>query len=480
MCCFLLCCACRFAAAQSDGISNVVSFQSSNSTLFAHYSDFAKSYVEMNINVWQKKGEFEKLEDYRERVNDLSRNQKVQELTQEAERVFINQHSQRIFFSDLKIIGLYDAENEVYMIQSSMFGTLLVPVPISVAPKFKDYWNNISTSAKPHFFIDHDTLALASLTFLLDNKKYSYNNQASLNYVQQEIDYHFEPIVISDKSSVTSTTRGNQNIGSNTVVIGKADVDLDIPTSNYNNEKTFVLIFANENYKRVDMVPYAHNDGFIFSQYCLKTLNIPQNNVHYVQDATLNDLRAEVKWLKEVLISYQGEAQAIIYYSGHGMPDDKTATAYLLPVDGFGTDVSTGYSLQLLYNELASVPAKRLTYFIDACFSGSKREGDMIAEARGLVIKVKPDAIGGNAVVFAAASGDETAFPYPDKQHGIFTYFLLKKLQETNANVSYGDLQQYIQTNVQQTSSVIWKKQTPTIKASNSVSEDWRTWKFYE
>jgi hypothetical protein len=35
----------------------------------------------------------------------------------------------------------------------------------------------------------------------------------------------------------------------------------------------------------------------------------------------------------------------------------------------------------------------------------------------------------GNMVVFSAAQGDETAYPNNDEKHGMFTYFLLKKLQ---------------------------------------------------
>ena len=48
-------------------------------------------------------------------------------------------------------------------------------------------------------------------------------------------------------------------------------------------------------------------------------------------------------------------------------------TAYLLPVDGIGTDISTGYKLDDLYSALGNIPTKNVTVFMDACFSGSKR-----------------------------------------------------------------------------------------------------------
>ena len=78
-------------------------------------------------------------------------------------------------------------------------------------------------------------------------------------------------------------------------------------------------------------------------------------------------------------------------------------------------------------------------------------------------------------VVFSAASGDETAFPYSAKGHGLFTYYLLKKLQETKGDVSLGELENYISENVKQQSVVINRKvQTPTDTRSTSIAEGWK------
>ena len=55
----------------------------------------------------------------------------------------------------------------------------------------------------------------------------------------------------------------------------------------------------------------------------------------------------------------------------------------------------------------------------------------MLASARGVAIKAKQNHPQGNMVVLSAAQGDETAHPYTEKGHGLFTYYLLKKLKET-------------------------------------------------
>jgi hypothetical protein len=101
----------------------------------------------------------------------------------------------------------------------------------------------------------------------------------------------------------------------------------------------------------------------------------------------------------------------------------------------------------------------------------------MLASARGVALKSKSGVPQGNMVVFSAAQGDETAYPNNDEQHGIFTYYLLKKLQETQGNVTLKDLGNYITTNVRQQSIIKnGKPQTPCVTPSASLGAEWQTW----
>ena len=245
--------------------------------------------------------------------------------------------------------------------------------------------------------------------------------------------------------------------------IGSA-VDKNIPVSKEKRNNTFAVIIANENYEQVAKVPYAINDGSIFKQYCEKTLGIPATNIHFVPDATINNIRQQVNWLSQVCQAYNGQADIIFYYAGHGVPDEQSKTAFLLPKDGNGMDITTGYKLDDLYKTLGQLPAKSVTIFLDACFSGSKREDGMLTSARGIAIKVKNGQPVGKMVVFTAATGDETAYPNNTEGHGMFTYYLLKKLQETGGDVTYEELGDYIRQNVSRQSIVLnGKSQTPTV-----------------
>lgn len=255
------------------------------------------------------------------------------------------------------------------------------------------------------------------------------------------------------------------------------DVDFDIPIADNVSNHTFAVIISNEKYQMEKFVQYAENDGKAFTEYCKKTLGLPEKNVHFVTNATLNNIKHEIKWLQDVITVYNGDAKIIFYYAGHGIPDEQNKSAYLLPIDGYGSDVTTGYALEDLYKALGSLPSKSVTVFLDACFSGAKRDGEMLASARGVAIKVKQATPVGNIVVFSAAQGDETAYPYKEEEHGLFTYYLLKKLQETKGDVTLGELGDYIKTQVERQSIVInGKLQSPSIVSTATVANSWKKW----
>lgn len=256
-----------------------------------------------------------------------------------------------------------------------------------------------------------------------------------------------------------------------------SDVDFDIPMANNISNNTFAVVISNEKYQMEKAVQYAENDGKTFADYCKKTLGLPEKNVHFVTNATLNNIKHEIKWLQDVITVYNGDAKIIFYYAGHGIPDEQNKSAYLLPIDGYGSDVTTGYALEDLYKALGRLPSKSVTVFLDACFSGAKRDGEMLASARGVAIKVKQATPVGNIVVFSAAQGDETAYPYKEEEHGLFTYYLLKKLQETKGDVTLGELGDYIKTQVERQSIVInGKLQSPSIVSTATIANSWKKW----
>lgn len=255
--------------------------------------------------------------------------------------------------------------------------------------------------------------------------------------------------------------------------IAPSDVDVDIPVTEVVNDKTFAVIIANEDYQQEQNVPFAIHDGEVFKEYCGQLLGVPEQNIRFVTNATLNNMRYAVDWLRATLEAYHGEARGIFYYSGHGMPDEMSRNAYLLPVDGYGTNMESGFGLDALYAQLGSANAESVLYFVDACFSGATREGDMLAESRGVAVNTKAGELQGNAIAFSAAQGYETAYAYQEKSHGLFTYFLLKKLKESRGDITAGELADYLYDTISRMSAVVgMKTQHPS---ANGVVTEWRT-----
>ena len=255
-------------------------------------------------------------------------------------------------------------------------------------------------------------------------------------------------------------------------------VDVNIPVTAQLDKNTFAVIIGNEKYEEESDVPFAENDAKIFYEYCKKTLGISEKHIRLYVNAGYNDIRKAVSWLKQGLTAYNGQARVIFYYAGHGIPNEADKGAYLLPVDGVGSDIESAYSLNKLYHALSELPAQRVSVFLDACFSGAKRDGQMMASARGVAIKAKPAEAKGKMVVFTAATGDETAYPFKSQQHGMFTYYLLKKLQETKGDVTLGDLGDYLTNEVRRESfDENSKLQTPTVIPSATMTASWRSMK---
>lgn len=250
-----------------------------------------------------------------------------------------------------------------------------------------------------------------------------------------------------------------------------ADVDMNIPPSFETIENTLVVIITNENYEKqgnsIANVRHAIHDGDVFKKYCITTLGIPEKYIKVEVDATLNKMRGRFDWLEKTAATMKGKARVIVYYAGHGIPDDQTRSAYLLPVDGVGNDAESGYSLKALYDKLGKIPAQSVTVFMDACFSGAQRGDGMLASSRGVAIAAKEEVPTGNLVVFSAAQKDETAYSYDEMGHGLFTYFLLKKLQESEGNVTYQELADYLTEKVSLHSNLVNdKQQTPSVSWS--------------
>ncbi len=180
------------------------------------FTEYARNYVEPKINSWQKKGEFEKIADYQARVTGPNRSAMIEQLTREAETLFISEHASLKGENAPMTLDVYDSENEVFHIKSSKLGEMIVPVPIADGPDFKAHFTSIKRQ-NPVYYINNDKRALASLEFYdpLTKKTYSYSDNRALNYNHYDLspkDYTFEVVNVSSSKDASAQVNSSAEI----------------------------------------------------------------------------------------------------------------------------------------------------------------------------------------------------------------------------------------------------------------------------
>ncbi|MEM7551810.1 MAG: caspase family protein [Bacteroidota bacterium] len=269
------------------------------------------------------------------------------------------------------------------------------------------------------------------------------------------------------------------------VSIPKSDVDINIPQTGKSKDLTYALIIGNEDYQSFQLgltsevnVDFAENDARVFREYAINTLGIPEQNVLFHINARAVEMHRAIDKLSLLAKNSQGKGEILFYYAGHGFPDEITKEPFLIPVDVSGSDLKFAVKLEEIYSKLSVHPTKSTTFFLDACFSGGARNQGLLA-ARGVRVKPKEKSLDGKLVVFSASSGDQSSLPYKEKAHGLFTYYLLKKLQETSGNISYGDLSSYLIQQVGINSVLVnSKEQNPQVNVSPDLNGQWQSLEF--
>ena len=476
-----------------------------------------KLKVEQNINEWQQKGEYEKTVDYLERINEKNRNQKIEDFQNIAILELQNEFLEDINLYNVEL-GKYDADNETYLLNHAVFGKIILNVPTEVASSFKGRFDrfkrgrfNYKSSESPNWLTSDEIkknalgwlfhakdikLVVSEDKFILSelyipfwheiegDYKFGlrYNITEMSDYAITDIDYEFSPIVLDDITSAKKTK--SSNISTNKLKVGTSSVNINIPSNKKVNNR-YALIIGNEDYQSKQRglsdeqnVDYAVKDASIFQEYALKTLGVKEDNMFFLTDATSIEMNRKIKLVSKIIKKLGSKAELIVYYAGHGYPDETTKVPYLIPVDVPASDLSYAIKLDDFYKDMSATGAKSITVFLDACFTGGGRESGLMA-SRGVKVKPKEGSLSGNLVVFSASSGNQSALPYHQQGHGMFTYYLLKKLQESKGKVTMGELADYISNEVSiQSLKTNEKEQDPKVNASSKVINDWRNWKF--
>ena len=202
------------------------------------------------------------------------------------------------------------------------------------------------------------------------------------------------------------------------------------------NKDAVAVIIGNKDYSgSVPDVDFAHNDAEAAKRFVVEVLGFREGNIVDLRDATKGQLEAVFgdennlegqlhDWVKP------GKSDVVVFYSGHGAPGLRDKRGYLVPVDADPRRIElTGYPVDLLYANLAQIPARRMTVFLDARFSGETPKGMIVDSASAILVQPKLPAAASGMTVLTAASRDQVANWDNAAKHGLFTRYLLQALR---------------------------------------------------
>jgi hypothetical protein len=228
------------------------------------------------------------------------------------------------------------------------------------------------------------------------------------------------------------------------------------------------IIIGIQDYKRVPKAEFANNDAKEFYEYAIRALGIKQEKIKMLLDDEadeVNIVKAFENWLP--IQVNKDKTDVYVFYSGHGLPAPDGKSLYFLP---HGVDKELLSRTAVGQNEivaaLSAAKPKSVTMFIDACYSGQTRGGDVLmANAKPLSLKSDTNAYPPNFTVITASANDQISSSSPELKHGIFSFYLMKGMEgEADANkdgkITVGEMQDYLSDKVSRQAMTLNRKQS--------------------
>ncbi len=236
------------------------------------------------------------------------------------------------------------------------------------------------------------------------------------------------------------------------------------------------IIIGIQNYKRVPNADFANNDAREFSEYAIRALGIKPEKIKMLLDDEadeVNIVKAFENWLP--IQVNKDKTDVYVFYSGHGLPSSDGKSLYFLP---HGVDKELLSRTAVAQNDiiaaLTAAKPKSVTMFIDACYSGQTRGGDvLLANAKPVSLKADKHAYPPNFIVITASANDQISSSSPELKHGIFSFYLMKGMEgDADANqdgkITVGEMQDYLSDKVARQAMTMNRNQNTQLLGDSS------------
>ena len=205
------------------------------------------------------------------------------------------------------------------------------------------------------------------------------------------------------------------------------------PTGPPEKGRSWAVLVGVNKYLSVPQLRYCSADARLLRDTLVRRCGFSPDRILLLtdeeQDVTRTPIRANLfskipGWLKLA----GPDDRMIVFFSGHGFLDDKKRM-YLAPLDCDRKNLPlTGLSVAQLRTDLDNCRARVKLLVLDTCHSGASKGADKAIGVTAAKLTQAFDKAEG-LVTLASCKADEVSHEWPEKQHGVFTYWLALGLQ---------------------------------------------------
>jgi Caspase domain len=248
-------------------------------------------------------------------------------------------------------------------------------------------------------------------------------------------------------------------------------LDVKKITSPKTDNDAVAIIIGIQNYKRLGKADFANKDAQKFYEYAYRALGIPKDRIKILTDADADQaafLKSFRNWLP--LYVKKNKTEVFVFYSGHGLPSPDGKSLYFLP---YGVDQDlldeTAIDQRKIVAAIQATQPKSVTMFIDSCYSGLSKTGEiLLSGSKPVTLKISDMDYPTGFTVMTASAPDQISSSSTELQHGIFSFYLMKGMEgdadsNNDKNITVGEMQKFLLDNVQLRAMSLNRKQIPQV-----------------
>ena len=244
------------------------------------------------------------------------------------------------------------------------------------------------------------------------------------------------------------------------------------------HENKKALVIGISDYSNLQSLHFCKNDG--------ETMHKILNSLNY---EIFDNLIGYVKWdiMRDAIFDFFTDTRIkpndtlIFYYSGHGIPDS-TGGIYLSTSEiNPDNPRKRGFSFDDLTRLIQECISTKIVVILDSCYSGSAKiskghEEDVVKLASAAIQRQSNEMnTGEGRCILAASQALQEAYILEEKNHSIFTYYLLQGLSgedeeavDKDGNVTVDTLGKYVYNKIMSLPADKRPKQKPIRKVEAS------------